>query len=347
MSIGSYGARIHEHGDLDQVVVESFEIGDPAPGQVRVRLRAAALNHLDLFVLEGIPGIEMPLPHVMGGDGAGVIDAVGEGVTGWAAGDEVVLNPGLWCGACSACLSGEQNMCSRYQLLGEHVDGTFARHVLVPQANCHVKPDGLDWHHAAAFPLATLTAWRMILTNGRVKPGDTVLIHGIGGGVSLVAMQIALAAGARVYVTSHSEAKLARARELGAREAWNYRELDISREVRRATSRRGVDLVVDNVGQATFATSIKSVRKGGAIVTCGGTSGPDLPVDVRYLFWNHVRILGSTMGSEPDFRSMVRAVANGAIVPIVDSVYPLEAAAEALGHLRGARQFGKVVLEIE
>ena len=340
------GARLYEHGGADNVRVEAFELPEPGPGQVRVGLRAAALNHLDLFVLEGIPGIELPLPHVLGADGAGVVEAVGEGVAAPAVGDEVVLNPGLWCGSCEFCLAGEQSMCPRYRLLGEHVDGTFATAIVVPAANCHPRPRRLDWVRSAAFPLATLTAWRMLVTNAGVRPGDRVLIHGIGGGVSLVAMQIALAAGAEVIVTSHSEDKLRRAREMGASLALDYTGCDLVAEVRRATRKRGVDIVVDNVGAATFAASIEAVRRGGTIVTCGVTSGPQLPVDGRRLFWKHVRVVGSTMGSERDFRAMLQAVASGRIEPVVDRVLPLAETAGALRTLARAEQFGKIVLEM-
>ena len=340
------GARIHAHGGFEQIVVDEFDIAEPGPGHVRVRVRVAALNHLDLFVLEGIPGIDMPLPHVLGGDGAGVVEAVGPEVGGVDVGDEVVLNPGLWCGHCANCLAGEQSMCPRYQLLGEHLDGTLAQSIVVPAVNCHPKPERLSWRQAGSFGLATLTAWRMLVRNAQVGPGQTTLIHGVGGGVGLVAMQIALAAGAQVFVTSHSDEKLERAVELGATRGWNYRDADIAREVRAATGKAGVDIVVDNVGAATFATSIKSCRKGGVIVTCGGTTGPKLPVDVRYLFWNHLRIMGSTMGNEDDFRSMMGAVASGAIEPVVDSVFALDDTVKAFERLKAAEQFGKVAVEM-
>lgn len=341
------GVRIHEHGGLEQVVVDELQAPRPGPGEVRVRVLAAALNHLDLFVLEGIPGLEMPLPHVMGADGAGVIDAVGEGVEDWSPGDEVVINPGLFCGRCEFCLDGEQSMCTTYSLLGEHLDGTFAEAVVVPARNCHCKPTRLDWRAAAAFPLVTLTAWRMVVTHGKVGPGTTVLIHGIGGGVSLVALQIAVAAGASVWVTSSSDDKLARARELGAVGGWNYREVEsVGREIRGVTDKRGVDLVIDNVGKATFAESIEAARKGGTIVTCGVTTGPALPVDGRRVFWKHLRIQGSTMGNEADFQSMLRAVAAGRIEPVIDRVLPLSDAAEALRLLQAGEQMGKIVLDV-
>lgn len=341
------GIRIHNHGDLDRVMFDTGPVPEPGPGEVRVRLRAAALNHLDLFVVGGIPGIDMPLPHVMGADGAGVVDLLGDGVSGWQAGDEVVLNPGLWCNTCEFCVAGEQSMCADYRLLGEHVDGTLAEAIVVPAANLHRKPDNLGWREAAAFPLVTLTAWRMLVTRAGVGPGQTVLVHGIGGGVSLVSMQIALAAGATVYVTSHDEDKLRRAREMGAAEAWNYGDTDIVRQVRQVTGKRGVDIVVDNVGAATFAVSVEAVRKGGSIVTCGVTTGPKLPIDGRRVFWKHVNILGSTMGSEADFRAMLRAVSAGRIEPVIDRVMPLAQGREALRRLRDSAQFGKIVLDID
>lgn len=341
------GARIHRHGGVEEVVVEEFEIAGPGPDEVTVRVRAAALNHLDLFVLGGIPGIDMPLPHVLGGDGAGVVEEVGAEVTAWRPGDEVVLNPGLWCGHCEYCMGGDQSMCPRYRLLGEHVDGTFAEAIVVPAANCHRKPERLGWSEAAAFPLSTLTAWRMLVTRAGLQPGSTVLIHGIGGGVSLVSMQIALAAGAEVFVTSHSDAKLQRALKMGAREGWNYGHVDVVREVRRVTQRRGVDVVVDNVGAATFGASVEACARGGCIVTCGVTSGAKLPIDGRRLFWKHVTVIGSTMGAESDFRAMLRAVDAGKIQPVVDRVFPLAQTADAIRHLQSGEQFGKVVIRID
>ena len=314
---------------------------------MRLRLRTAALNHLDLFVVSGIPGIEMPMPHVMGADGAGVVEALGSGVRGIEVGDEVILNPGLWCGRCEFCMAGEQSTCLTYRLLGEHVDGTFAEAVVVPAINCHPRPMALSWSESAALPLATLTAWRMLITRARLAPGQIVLIHGIGGGVSLAALQIAVRAGATVFVSSHSDAKLERAVELGAVEAWNYERQKIGTLVRAVTARRGVDVVVDNVGTATFATSIGACRKGGVIVTCGGTTGPDLPVDVRRLFWGHLTVMGSTMGNEADFRAVVATAASGGLRPVVDRVFPLDETAKALSYLRSASQFGKVVIDID
>ncbi len=339
-------AYIEGHGKIEEIKYGEVATPEPGPGEVRVAMKAAALNHLDLFVVRGVPGLEMPMPHVLGADGAGIIDEVGEGVTGWEAGDEIVLNPGMWCNRCEYCLAGEQSTCIKYGLLGEHCDGTFAEAIVVSERNCQRKPAELSWTQAAAFPLVTLTAWRMLVTKARVRAGDTVLVHGIGGGVSLVAMQIALLHGAKVFVTSHSEAKLKKALEMGAEAALDYSQVDIAREVAKLTGRRGVDIVVDNVGAATFEASVNSCRKGGCIVTCGATTGPAIPVDVRRLFWAHISIYGSTMCNEDEFRAMLGVVAAGGLPPVIDSVHPLDQTADAFRRLQNAEQFGKVVIDI-
>lgn len=339
-------AVIRSHGDLDEVGIAEVPRPEPGPGQVRVDLRAAALNHLDLFVVGGLPGIDLEMPHVLGSDGAGVVAAVGGDVEAVAPGDEVVLNPGLWCGECEFCERGEESMCVRYRLLGEHVDGTFAGSVVVPADNCHPKPAGLSWAEAAAFPLVTLTAWRMMVTRGGVGTDDTVLIHGIGGGVSLACLLLGRRSGARIFVTSHSEDKRSRALELGAEEAIDYTSEDVAERVRELTGKRGVDLVIDNVGQATFDDSIAACRKGGRIVTCGATTGPRATIDVRRVFWNQIEILGSTMGSQAEFRAMRGAVEAGEIEPVVDRVYPLDRVGDALRRMKEADQFGKIVLRI-
>ena len=302
---------------------------------MRVELRAAALNHLDLFVVGGIPGIELEMPHVLGADGAGVVAEVADDVAGVEAGDEVVLDPGL----------GSPDE-PRFRLLGEMVDGTFAEQIVVPEANCYPKPAGVSWHQAAAFPLVTLTAWRMLVSKAALQAGEWVLIHGIGGGVSLAALQIACHLGAKAIVTSHSEHKLESALETGAAHAVDYVNDDVVRRVREFTEGRGADVVVDSVGEATFAASIRACRKGGRIVTCGATSGPRIPVDVRRVFWRQLTIYGSTMGDAGDFAAMLAAVDAGGIDPVVDSVFPLEAARTALERLETAEQLGKIVLHI-
>ncbi len=332
-----------EHGGVDRIRFGERPLPEPGPGQVRVRLKAAALNHLDLFVLGGLPGIPIELPHIGGADGAGVVDAVGPGVEGVEPGLEVVFDPGLSCGSCEFCLKGEQSLCVRYGILGEHVDGTFAEAVVVPAASLAPKPAHLGWESAAAFPLTYLTAWRMLVERGGLRPGETVLIHGIGGGVSLACLQLARHVGARVFVTSRSEEKLERARELGADELLPADD-QVSRQVRKLTGKRGVDVVVDSVGKATWMQSLRSAARGGRIVTCGATTGPDPAEEIRIVFWNQLSIIGSTMGSREDWRRVVRAVSEWKLEPVVDRVFPLERGREAYGRLEAAEQFGKVVL---
>ncbi len=335
-----------EHGGVEQIRFGERPLPEPGPGQVRVRLKAAALNHLDLFVLGGLPGIPIGLPHIGGADGAGVVDAVGPGVEGVEPGREVVFDPGLSCGACEFCLKGEQSLCVRYGILGEHVDGTFAEAVVVPAESLAPRPEHLGWEAAAAFPLTYLTAWRMLVERGGLRPGETVLIHGIGGGVSLACLQLAKHVGARVFVTSRSEAKLERARELGADELLPADD-QVSRTVRKLTGKRGVDVVVDSVGKATWMQSLRSAARGGRIVTCGATTGPDPAEEIRIVFWNQLSIIGSTMGSREDWRRVVRAVTEWRLEPVVDRVFPLEEGREAYARLAAAEQFGKIVLSLD
>jgi NADPH:quinone reductase-like Zn-dependent oxidoreductase len=334
------------HGGVERVLAGELPAPVPGPGEALVRLAAAAFNHLDLFVLGGIPGVTLEMPHVGGADGAGVIAALGAGVSGWREGDEVVLNPGLWCGGCEFCRRGEESLCVSFGLLGEHVPGTFAEYVTVPAANLGRRPDHLSWPEAAAFPLTFLTAWRMLTTRGRLQQGETVLIHGIGGGVALAALAIARRLGARVIVTSSAPEKLERARQLGADETVDYGREDVARAVRALTGKRGVDLVVETAGNATWMSSLRSAAKGGRIVTCGATTGPSPAEEVRLVFWNQLSILGSTMGSRHDWDGMLRAVSGWQLRPVVDSVLPLERGREGYERLARGGQFGKVVLQV-
>ncbi len=340
-------AFLRAHGDIDRI-----EYGDvPAPvagtGQVRIRVRAGALNHLDIFVRNGIPGIRLAFPHVMGSDGAGTVESVGAGVTGVREGDDVVLNPGISCGTCEFCLRGEHSLCVTFHLVGEHIAGTFAEYVVVPAVNARPKPAALSWEEAAAFPLTYLTAWRMLVTKARAKPGESLLVIGLGGGVSLAALQIAKLLGLSVGVTSGSADKLARARELGADFGIDHAAGDFSREVRRLTGKRGVDIVIDSVGKATWARSIASLARGGRLLTCGATTGPDPAEDVARIFWNQLTVHGSTMGTHAEFAEMLRAVTAGRLRPVVDKVFPLSGAREAQRRLEEKRQFGKIVLAVD
>jgi NADPH:quinone reductase-like Zn-dependent oxidoreductase len=337
-------------GALANVVVADVPLPPaPGPGEVRVAIRAGALNHLDLWVVRGLPGVEHRYPHVLGGDGAGVVDAVGAGVRHVAPGDAVLFNPGISCYACEFCRRGEHGMCVTYRLLGEHLPGTLAELITVPAANVlHIPPldPPLSWAEAAAFSLVTLTAWRMVVTRARLQPGETLLAWGVGGGVSLTAMRIARFVGARVIVTSSSDEKLARARALGADVTINHRTHKVAAEIRALTAKRGVDVVIENVGEATWEESLRCLVKGGRLVTCGATSGPRVSMDVRRLFWNQYTIMGSTMGNASEYAEVVRVLGTGALRPIVDRVYPLAEAPSAFARMERGEQMGKIVVSV-
>ncbi len=338
---------LRSHGGPDVVVVE--DVPRPradGPDDVVVALKAAALNHLDLFVVRGLPGASPSFPHVLGADGAGVVEAVGPAVTRVKPGDRVLLNPGVSCQRCEYCLAGEQSLCETYRLLGEHLPGTFAEAVRVPQWSVYPAPPDVSWTDAAAFPLVHLTAWRMLATRAAVRPGERVLIWGIGGGVALAALGIARLLGATVLVTSSSDAKLARARELGAEVTLNHAAADVPREVRRLTGGRGVDVVVDSVGEATWERSLRMLAPGGRLVTCGATTGPRVETDVRRMFWYHHTLLGSTMGNAREFAAVLRLLGAGTLRPVVDSVVPLAEARGALERMASGAHFGKLVLDI-
>lgn len=335
-----------EHGTTDQLKFGERAVPEPGPGEVRVRLRTAALNHLDLFVLAGIPGIPIGLPHIGGADGAGIVDAVGPEVEGVESGMEVVFDPGLSCGQCEYCRAGEESLCVRFGVLGEHNDGTFAEFVVVAADSLASRPSHLSWEEAAAFGLTYLTAWRMMVNRGGLQSGETVLIHGIGGGVSLACLQLAKLKGASVIATSRDEEKRARAKELGADEVLPSDD-QVARAVRGLTGKRGVDVVVDSVGDATWMQSLKAAAKGGRIVTCGATSGANPKEEIRLIFWNQLSIIGSTMGSREDWRQLVAAVETHDLRPVVDTVVPLQKGRKAYERLESAGQFGKIVLSID
>lgn len=335
--------------------IEHLHISDvpdaPAPkaGEVRVRIRAAALNHLDLFVADGLPGTADRFPFVVGADGAGVVETVGPGVTNVQPGDRVLINPGISDYTCEFCRAGEHSLCVSYRLLGEHLPGTMAELVTVPAQNVVRGPTlspALTWAEAASFSLVTLTAWRMLVTRAQLKPGETALIWGIGGGVSLTAMRIAKLLGAHVIVTSSDDAKLAAAKQLGADETLNHRTQQVAAEVRALTNKRGVDVVVENVGAATWDDSLRCLRRGGRLVTCGATSGPHASLDLRRLFWHHWTIMGSTMGNAAEYAEVVRRLGMGELRPVVDRVFPLDRAREAYERLAKGQQWGKVVVEV-
>ncbi len=338
--------QIPDHGSVDQITVNDVSAPEPQPHEVLLDVQAAGLNHLDLWVLGGLPGVELDFPHTLGSDACGVVRETGSEVARFEEGDRVVVNAGISCGRCEYCRRGEQSCCESFYIIGEYVNGTFAEQVTVPEDNCAMAPGYLTDPQAAAFPLVFLTAWRMLQTRVGLQAGDTALIHGIGGGVSSAALKIALSSGARCIVTSSSQDKLDRAKEIGAMAGINYEEEDVVNRVEGFTEGRGVDVVVDNVGAETWEESISCARKGGAIVTCGATTGPGAETNIHQVYWKQLSIYGSTMGSNDDFRRLLRWMRQTKTEPVVDRVFPLDEAREAEERLQDGEQFGKIVLEV-
>ena len=333
---------LRRHGGNEVLEYGEWPTPEPGPGEIRVAIRAAALNHLDIFVRDGIPGV--PLPQVPGADGSGVVDARGEGVEGIAPGDRVLIQPGLFCNACEFCRAGEQSLCVNFRILGEHVAGTFAEAVVVPARNVFPIPTGLSFEQAAAFPLVYQTAWRMLIGRAALRPGETVLIHGAAGGLAGAALEIALSCGARVFATTSGPEKVERVRQAGAEYVIDYRAEDVARVIRDATGKRGVDVVVDCVGEATWMTSLRAAVQGGRIVTCGATTGPNPKEEIRLIFWKQISILGSTMSNDREFRAVLSAVAAGKLKPRIDRVFPLSQAADAYRRMEEGAQHGKILL---
>lgn len=337
-----------EHGGPEVLEYTDVPAPSPASNQVLVEIKAVALNHLDLFVRGGIPGLKLEMPHILGSDISGVIKEVGDRVeSGLDTGQRVLIDPGLSCGKCEFCRAGQHSLCPSYMIIGEHVRGGYAEYIAVDSENIIPIPkdSGLDYAEAAATPLTLMTAWRLLISKGQIQAGDDVLIIGIGGGVALAALQIAKVAGARVLVTSSSDIKLEKARLLGADVLINYTKTpDYHKEVYLATDGRGVDLVLDSVGQATWERSLKSLRKGGKLVTPGATSGPMAMTNVNLLFWKQLEILGSTMSSRSELRDALKLVWTKRVRPVVDRIFPLSEASDAHRFLESAEQFGKVVL---
>lgn len=337
-------AIFRQHGSPD--VLEFADVPEPKlrANEVLISVKACALNHLDIFVRNGLPGIEIPLPHILGNDIAGVVQEVGELVTWVKPGDEVMVQPGVSCGHCEACLSGQDNLCREYDMIGYRRDGGYAELVAVPGANVFPKPSNLNWEEAAALPLVTVTAWHMLVGRAQLKPGEDILVHAAGSGVGSVAIQIAKLLGARVITTASSEEKLSKARELGADETINYTKEDWPKEVKQLTERRGVDVVFEHTGSATWPGSIASLKNNGRLVTCGATSGFDARTDLRQVFYRHLTILGSFMGSKAELLEAMKFVRKGKIRGVVDRTLPLSEARQAHELIENRGQFGKVVL---
>jgi NADPH:quinone reductase-like Zn-dependent oxidoreductase len=338
-------AIFRQHGGPE--VLEYAEVPDPQirADEVLVEVKACALNHLDIFVRGGLPGIEIPLPHILGSDVAGVVREAGELVTWAKPGDEVMVQPGVSCGHCIACLSGQDNLCREYDMIGYRRNGGYAELVADPGVNVIPKPAQLSWEEAAALPLVTITAWHMLVTRANVQAGEDVLVHAAGSGVGSIAIQVAKLRGARVLTTASTDEKLAKARELGADETINYSRADWPKEVKRLTARRGVDVVVEHTGAETWPGSIAALKNNGRLVTCGATSGYDARTDLRQVFYRHLTLLGSFMGSKAELLEAMKFVSQGKIRAVVDRVLPLSEARQAHELMENRGQFGKIVLD--
>ena len=341
------GFGFAEHGDYDRLGFVEIPEPEAGAGEVRVRLRAAAFNRLDRFTLAGIPGIPIERPHVLGSDGAGIVDRIGAGVDGVRPGESVLINPGIWDGTCEACRAGNEALCRNYRIVGEHTQGTATGYVVVPARNVHPLPERLTFAEGAAAPLVFQTAWRALKSVGGVAPGDRVAIVGAGGGVPTAAVQVAKALGARVAVASRSREKAERTRALGADDALTYDDANpLDRVLWQWSDKRGVDVVFDSVGAPTLARSVRALARGGRVVIIGATAGPVVELDVRTLFWRQASIRGSTMASAREFSEVLDRLRGGELHPVVDSVTPLERAPEAFRRFDAPDLFGKIVLEL-
>jgi len=336
----------NQHGGPE--VLQLAEVPDPQikANEVLIEVRACALNHLDVWVRNGLPGIKIPLPHILGDDIAGVVREVGDLVTWVNSGDEVMIQPGVSCGHCAECLAGHDNMCDEYDIIGYRRNGGYAELVAAPGVNVIQKPKALSWPEAAALPLVTLTAWHMLVARANLQPGEDVLVHAAGSGVGSIGIQIAKLRGARVITTASSDEKLAKARELGADETIDYTRDDWPKEVKRLTNGRGVDVVFEHTGEATWPGSILSLKKGGRLVTCGATSGFDARTDLRHVFYRHLTILGSMMGSKSDLLAAMKFIESGQIRAVIDRTLPLAEARKAHELMEDRAQFGKLVLTV-
>ncbi len=337
---------LRKHGGPEVLERAMVDLPEPGPREVRVRVRAVAVNHLDLWTRRGLPNMRLEYPHRLGADVVGEVDALGPGARGCKVGDKIVVNPGVSCGACERCLGGHDNLCKSYGIFGENLQGGYAQHMNVPDANLLPYPGDLPFTDVAAIPLTFLTAWQMVVHKAKVVPGQTVLVQAAGSGVSTAAIQIAKLHGARVFATAGTPEKCARALALGADAAIDYVRQDFVAETRKLTNKLGVDAVIEHVGGEVFVKSVLATRWGGRVVTCGATSGFEPKLDLRQIFFRQIEVLGSTMGSKADLFRILPLVAAGRLRPVVDRVLPLWQAAEAHTVLEERKAFGKVVLEV-
>lgn len=339
---------IQRHGSLDEVGVVDVPQPEPKPGEALLRIRAAALNRLDLFTIQGIKGLSLKMPHVLGSDASGVIEKFGPNTDAGPlkAADRVTFNPGVWCTQCEMCRAGEESLCVNYGIVGEHMPGGMAEYATIPVRNLVKIPDSMSFEQAAAVPLVFQTAWRELVTRAKIRLGETVVVLGAGSGVSGAAIQIAARAGCRVIATSSTPEKLQKAKELGATDLINYKTEDWSKRVYELTGKRGADVILDSVGKDTLNASIRALRKGGRVVIIGGTTGQDVELNLRYVYWKQVDILGSTMASHREFLEVMGHVFAGRFKPVVGATYPAEQARAAFQAMARDEHFGKIVLTL-
>ncbi|MEZ3163040.1 zinc-binding dehydrogenase [Halorubrum sp. RMP-47] len=334
-----------DHGDRDVIEYGEFPDPDPGRGEVLVDIKAGALNHLDVWTRRGVPGIDVEMPHIPGSDAAGVVEAVGEDVTRFEPGDHVAVSAGVSCGDCEFCRNGEESLCVSFHIIGEHVRGVHAEKATVPAANLVAVPDDVDWEVAGSASLVFQTAWRMLQTRADIEAGEKVLVLGASGGVGHAAVQIADHAGCEVFATASTEAKLSHAEDCGADHVIDYEANDFADEIAARTGKRGVDVVVDHVGEATYPNSLKSMAKGGRLVTCGATTGPNPGAGLNRIFWNQLSVLGSTMATPGEVDDVLELVWDGTFEPRVQEVLPMSEAARAHEMIENREGFGKVVVK--
>ena len=340
------GFGFEEHGGLDRLAFVDVPEPVPGPGEIRLRIRAAAFNRLDRFTLEGIPGVPIERPHVLGSDGAGVVDAVGPGASGVRVGERVLFNPALWDGSCEACRDGQEALCRNFRIVGEHTQGSASMFLVVPDRNVHPLPEGMSFAEGAAAPLVFQTAWRALSTVARVVPGERVAIVGAGGGVSTAAVQVAKLLGARVAVAARDRSKEDRLRTLGADDLLVFgEEQPLDRALWQWSEKRGVDVVLDSVGTPTVPRSMKALARAGRVVVIGATAGPMVELDLRTVFWRQTSLRGSTMAGAREFREVLAHLAAGRLRPMIDSTHPFEEAAAAFRRFDAPDHFGKIVIE--
>ena len=342
-------AYILKHGDLNNLIVGNLDKPKINAKEIMIETSFSALNHIDLFIIKGWPGLDLKMPHIFGSDASGIAIDVGSSVSTIKKGDRVAINPGLSCGTCYSCLSGKQNFCKNFSIMGEHQWGTHAEYFVVPEVNAIKLPSDVNFEAAAAAPLTFLTAWRALKSQARIQNGETVVIHGAGGGVSTAAIQIAKYLGATVITTTSSVEKVEMAKKLGADFAINYNENPnfdalIYKDIMK---REGVDVVLDSVGKATFERSLRLLKPGGRLVTPGSTTGPISEVDLRQIFWKQLEVKGTTMSNQSEFRDVMKLIFNGKLIPIIDKVFSLNDIKKAEEYLQEGKQFGKVLLKVK